>query len=62
MDLMEVPSHVTEHFARAPAALRTFARHHASGRPIGDELAAQLQRSQTLFGALTLHQQVGLFS
>ena len=57
MDLMEVPSHVIEGFARAPTMLCAFAKHHVSGQPMPGALAQQLQRFQGLFGAITLQQQ-----
>ena len=58
MDLMEVPSHVVERFASAPSTLGVFARHHLSGQPIPADLAQQLQRSQKMFEAITIQQQV----
>ena len=58
MDLMEVPSHVVERFASAPSTLGAFARHHMSGQPIPAELAERLHRSQRMFEAITIQQQV----
>ncbi|CAL8472167.1 g11709 [Coccomyxa elongata] len=58
MDLMEVPSHVTEHFARSEASIRSFMRHHISGRPMPPPLIQQLRASQRLFEATNLQQQV----
>jgi Zn-dependent oligopeptidase len=58
MDLMEVPSHVTERFASSPASMRMFLQHHISGRPMPVPLAQQLHRYLHLFEALSLHQQV----
>ena len=58
MDLMEVPSHVVERFASAPSSLGFFARHHLSGQPIPADLAQRLQRSQRMFEAITIQQQV----
>lgn len=57
MDLMEVPSHVTEHFARSEASVRGFMRHHISGRPMPPPLLQQLRASQRLFEATNLQQQ-----
>ncbi len=57
MDLMEVPSHVTEHFARSKASVRGFMRHHISGRPMAAPLLQQLRASQRLFEATNLQQQ-----
>ena len=58
MDLMEVPSHVVERFANSPAVLRSIMRHQISGRPMGSAMVAELQRSQSLFEGINLHQQV----
>ncbi|EIE23493.1 zincin [Coccomyxa subellipsoidea C-169] len=58
MDLMEVPSHVTEHFARSPHSLRAFMHHHISGRPMPAPLVQRLRASQRLFEAINLQQQV----
>ena len=57
MDLMEVPSHVVERFASSPAVLRSIMRHQISGRPMGSAMVAELQRSQSLFEGISLHQQ-----
>lgn len=59
MDLMEVPSHVVERFASSPAVLKSFMRHHISGRPMAAPLISQLQKSQRLFEGINLHQQAG---
>ncbi|KAK9905894.1 hypothetical protein WJX75_008266 [Coccomyxa subellipsoidea] len=58
MDLMEVPSHVTEHFARSGPSLRAFMRHHISGRPMPAPLVQRMRASQSLFEATNLQQQV----
>ena len=57
MDLMEVPSHVTEHFARSGPSLRAFMRHHISGRPMPAPLVQRMRASQSLFEATNLQQQ-----
>ncbi len=58
MDLMEVPSHVVERFANSPAVLKSCMRHYISGRPMGPAMVRDLQRSQSLFEGINLHQQV----
>lgn len=58
MDLMEVPSHVTERFATTPGTMRMLLQHHISGRPMPLPMAQQLHRHLHLFQALALHQQV----
>lgn len=58
MDLMEVPSHVVERFANSPAVLKSFMRHHISGRAMGSAMVGELQHSQRLFEGIHLQQQV----
>ena len=57
MDVVEVPSHLLEHFARAPAVLAAAARHWRTQAPPPAALLQALQRREQLFGALRLQQQ-----
>ncbi len=57
MDVVEVPSHLLEHFARAPAVLGAAARHWRTREPPPPPLLQALQRRERLFSALRLQQQ-----
>ena len=57
MDVVEVPSHLLEHFARAPAVLGAAGAHWRTREPPPPALLQALQRRGQLFGALRLQQQ-----
>jgi len=57
MDVVEVPSHLLEHFARAPAVLAAAGRHWRTREPPPSQLLDALARRERLFGALRLQQQ-----
>jgi hypothetical protein len=57
MDVVEVPSHLLEHFARAPAVLAEAGRHWRTREPPPAQLLDALSRRKRLFGALRLQQQ-----
>lgn len=57
MDVVEVPSHLLEHFARAPAVLGAAAAHWRTREPPPPALLRALQQREQLFGALRLQQQ-----
>jgi hypothetical protein len=57
MDVVEVPSHLLEHFARAPAVLAAAGRHWRTREPPPAQLLDALARRERLFGALRLQQQ-----
>jgi len=58
MDIVEVPSHVFEHFAWDPSALKLLGRHHSTGDHIPDDLISALRKSKEIFSALELQQQL----
>jgi thimet oligopeptidase len=45
-DFVEAPSQIMEHWTWEPSVLRRFARHHASGEPIPDDLVAAMRRAR----------------
>jgi thimet oligopeptidase len=45
-DFVEAPSQIMEHWTWEPSVLRRFARHHASGEPMPDELMEQMRRAR----------------
>ena len=45
-DFVEAPSQIMEHWTWEPSVLRRFARHHATGEPMPDELVDQLRRAR----------------
>ncbi len=45
-DFVEAPSQIMEHWTWEPSVLRRFARHHATGQPMPDELVDQLRRAR----------------
>jgi len=46
-DFVEFPSQVFEHWLEAPETLKAYARHHATGAPIPDDLLARLEAART---------------
>lgn len=46
-DFVEFPSQVFEHWLEAPETLKAYARHHATGAPIPDDLVARLEAART---------------
>lgn len=49
---------MVERFASSPAVLKSCMRHNISGRPMGPVMVGELQKSQSFFDGLKLHQQV----
>ena len=45
-DFVEAPSQIMEHWTWEPSVLGRFARHHASGEPMPDELMEQMRRAR----------------
>ena len=44
-DFIEAPSQMLEEWARRPASLTRFARHHATGEPVSRELVERMERA-----------------
>lgn len=57
-DVVEVPSHLWEHFATDARSLSLLARHADSRQPMPQAMARQLARLSTVTPALELQQQV----
>ena len=49
-DFVEFPSQVFEHWFSLPDTLRTYARHHQTGEPIGDETVRKLLAARNFNG------------
>ena len=45
-DFVELPSQIFEHWAFEPAVLKRHALHHATGKPIPDEMIAQMKKAR----------------
>ena len=58
-DLVEVPSHLFEHWAVDPSTLRVLAKHRSTREPIPLEAAESLVRARRTCSALELQGQVG---
>lgn len=58
-DLVEVPSHLFEHWACHPASLGVLARHAGTGEPLPPAMMAPLAAAREALAALELQQQVG---
>jgi len=58
MDIVEVPSHLFEHFAWDPYALKLLGRHYITGEPVPDGMIAALRKSKTIFDAIESQQQL----
>ena len=59
-DFVEAPSQIMENWCWIPEVLSTFARHHATGDPIPEELVARLAEARDLNSALFNLRQVML--
>jgi len=57
-DFVEAPSQMLEEWARRPEGLRTFARHHATGEPIPQELVERMERAQSVGRGLQIRRQI----
>lgn len=58
LDIVEIASHLMEHFVNDPRSLRLFARHKTTGDAIPEAMVTKLMQSKNVFGALDLQQQV----
>jgi thimet oligopeptidase len=58
MDFVEAPSQLLEEWAKDPAALATFARHHETGGPVPEELILRLRRADEVGRALDVRSQM----
>ncbi len=57
--MVEVPSHLWEHFAVDPATMRLLARHRSATRdPLPAEAGRQLAQARRMFSAIELQNQV----
>ena len=59
-DFVEVPSMLLQEWAVDPHVLRTFARHHATGEPIADELVEKLRTARDFGKGLATRRQMFL--
>jgi len=59
-DFVEAPSQLLEEWARDPAMLQTFARHHETGEPIPADLLARQERADALGRGLDVRRQMFL--
>jgi len=59
-DFVEVPSMLLQEWAVDPHVLRTFARHHASGEPIADDLVEKLRAARDFGKGLATRRQMFL--
>jgi len=59
-DFVEAPSQLLEEWARDPAMLQTFARHHETGEPIPADLLARMDRADALGRGLDVRRQMFL--
>jgi len=57
-DLVEVPSHLFEHFARCPSVLPLWARHHHTGEPPSPGLVKAALEEKKAFRALEMQNQL----
>jgi thimet oligopeptidase len=57
-DFVEAPSQMLEEWARRPEALKTFAVHHKTGKPIPEELVERMERAQAFARGLLVRRQI----
>jgi thimet oligopeptidase len=53
-DFVEAPSQIMEHWTWEPSVLGRFARHHATGEPMPDELIEQVRRARWVDAAIKI--------
>ena len=58
MDIVEVPSHLFEHFAWDPSALKLLGKHYMTHEPIPDAMISALRKSRNIFRSIESQQQV----
>ena len=58
MDIVEIPSHLFEHFAWDTDALKLLGRHHLTKEPIPDGMIATLRKSRDIFKSMETQQQL----
>jgi len=58
MDIVEIPSHLFEHFAWDPSALKILGRHYITQEPIPDSMIAALRKSKEIFRSIETQQQL----
>lgn len=58
MDIVEIPSHLFEHFAWDPSALKILGRHYLTQEPIPDAMIAALRKSKEIFRSIETQQQL----
>ena len=58
MDIVEIPSHLFEHFAWDADALKLLGRHHLTKEPIPDGMIATLRKSRDIFKSMETQQQL----
>ena len=58
MDIVEIPSHLFEHFAWDADALKLLGRHHLTNEPIPDGMIATLRKSRDIFKSMETQQQL----
>jgi len=54
---VEAPSQIMEHWTWEPSVLRRFARHHATGEPMPDDLMEQVLRARWVDAGITIGMQ-----
>ena len=58
MDIVEVPSHLFEHFAWDPDALKLLGRHYLTDEPLPNSMITALRKSKSIFDAIDSQQQL----
>lgn len=58
MDIVEVPSHLFEHFAWDPDALKLLSKHYLTSEPLPNGMINALRKSKSIFDAIESQQQL----